>query len=386
MPGPLTGRRVIELSAMGPVPFCGQLMADLGAEVIRIDRPTPSSIAGLGVDPRFISARGKRSVVLDLKKSAGVERLMALVDSADVVLEGSRPGSVERLGVGPDVCLARNPALVYGRCSGWGTGGPLGDRAGHDINYIALAGALSLIGETGTPPPPTLGFIGDHGGAGMLLTTGVLAAVLHAQVTGEGQVVETSIVDGALTLTTPYHESMASGERGDERGTTADGAAPFYATYETADAKYVAVGAVEPQFYQQLIDVLGFTAEELPPQTDRSTWAEVKSRFADRFRQQTRDEWCRAADGRDACLAPVLTLSEVAHHPHHREQGSFIEVGGVTLPAPRPLFSRTPLSTPKAAPAIGADTNRVFPTVNCSAGDTEQPVGLTAINPGAAQR
>lgn len=360
MPGPLTGHRVVELSGMGPVPFCGQLLADFGAEVIRIDRPTPSAVAELGVDPRFISARGKRSVTLDLKSSDGLERALQLIESADVVLEGSRPGMAERLGLGPDVCLARNPALVYGRCSGWGAEGPLRDRAGHDINYIALAGALSLIGEPGTPPPPTLGFIGDHGGAGMLLTSGVLAALNLAQSSGEGQVVQASILDGALALTTPYHEARAYGQRGDDRGTIADGAAPFYSTYETADGKYVAVGAIEPHFYAQLVDVLGFSADELAAQSDSAQWAEVKHRFAQRFLERTRDEWCRAAEGHDACLAPVLTLSEVAEHPHHRARGTFVDVGGALLPAALPAFSRTPLANPKPAPSIGADTDAVF--------------------------
>ena len=390
MSGPLSGRRVVELSAMGPVPFCGQLLADFGAEVIRIDRPTPSSVATLGVDPRFISARGKRSVMLDLKQSNDLETALQVVESADVLLEGSRSGMAERLGLGPDACLARNPRLVYGRCSGWGNSGPLSQRAGHDINYIALAGALSLIGDAGAPPPPTLGLIGDHGGAGMLLTTAVLAALTRAQLSGEGQVVDASILDGALALTTPYHESMACGERGDARGTIADGAAPFYATYETADGKYVAVGAMEPHFYAQLLEVLGFSPEDLPPQSDRSRWEIAKMRLAQRFREKTRDEWCRAAEGRDACLAPVLTLSEVAQHPHHRARGTFVDVGGVTQPAPLPAFSRTPLSVPTPAPAIGADTDAVFAELSARADasrtQTQRPVETDTIDTGMVQR
>jgi alpha-methylacyl-CoA racemase len=367
MPGPLSGSRVIELSAMGPIPFCGQLLADLGADVVRIDRPTKSSVANLGVDPRFISARNKRSVVLDLKEPAGVEKALGLIDNADSVLEGSRPGVTERLGLGPDVCLKRNPALVYGRCSGWGSTGPLAERAGHDVNYIALAGALSLLGEDGTPPPPTLGFIGDHGGAGMLLTVGVLSAVIEARRSGHGQVVETSILDGALSLTTSYHEAMAQGERGDARGTIADGAAPFYATYETADRRYISVGAMEPEFYAELVDVLGFSLEDLPAQSDRSTWTAVKKRFAERIRQATRDDWCRAADGRDACIAPVLTLSEVAHHPQHQARGTFVNVGGIVQPTALPLFSGTPLAAPRPAPTIGADTDDVLAELGSSA-------------------
>jgi alpha-methylacyl-CoA racemase len=358
---------------MGPIPFCGQLLADLGADVVRIDRPTKSSVANLGVDPRFISARNKRSVVLDLKEPAGVEKALGLIDNADSVLEGSRPGVTERLGLGPDVCLKRNPALVYGRCSGWGSTGPLAERAGHDVNYIALAGALSLLGEDGTPPPPTLGFIGDHGGAGMLLTVGVLSAVIEARRSGHGQVVETSILDGALSLTTSYHEAMAQGERGDARGTIADGAAPFYATYETADRRYISVGAMEPEFYAELVDVLGFSLEDLPAQSDRSTWTAVKKRFAERIRQATRDDWCRAADGRDACIAPVLTLSEVAHHPQHQARGTFVNVGGIVQPTALPLFSRTPLAAPRPAPAIGADTDEVLAELESAAGSAPSP-------------
>jgi alpha-methylacyl-CoA racemase len=360
MSGPLTGTRVIELSGMGPIPFCGQQLADLGAEVIRIDRPRSSVTAELGVDPRFISARGKRSIVVDLKAPAGFESALDLLATADAVIEGSRPGVAERLGLGPEACLARNPKLVYGRCSGWGSTGPLAARAGHDINYVALAGALSLIGEDGSPPPATLGFIGDHGGAGMLLTVGVLAAMLEARTSGQGQVVETSILDGALSLTTSYHEAVAQGERGDARGTTADGAAPFYGAYETADGKYVAVGAIEPQFYAELLDVLGFAAEDLPVQSDRGAWPEVKGRFAERFRERTRDEWCALADGRDACLAPVLTLSEVSGHPHHQARGSFVMVGDIAQPRVLPLFSRTATAVPLPAPPIGGDTDAVL--------------------------
>jgi len=360
MAGPLADFRVVEMSGMGPVPFCGQLLADLGADVIRIDRPTPSSVAGLGVDPRFISGRGKRSVALDVKQPGAVDEALQLIASADAVLEGSRPGVAERIGLGPEACLARNPKLVYARCSGWGSTGPLAGRAGHDVNYIALAGALSLIGEPGSAPPPTLGLIGDHGGAGMLLTVAVLAGVLEASISGEGQTIESSILDGALSLTTPYHEAMSQGERGDERGTIGDGAAPFYATYETADGKYVAVGAMEPQFYAELIDVLGFAPDSLPAQDDRSSWPTVKARFAERFRERTRDEWCRLSDGRDACLAPVLTLSEVAHHPHHRARGTFADVGGTLQPTALPFFSRTALDPPRPSPAIGADTDAVL--------------------------
>ena len=360
MSGPLTGRRVIELSGMGPIPFCGQQLADLGAEVIRIDRPGSSAAAELGVDPRFISARGKRSVELNLKDPAGMSTALDLVTTADALIEGSRPGVAERLGLGPEACLARNPQMVYGRCSGWGSTGPLAARAGHDINYVALAGALSLIGEDGTPPPATLGFIGDHGGAGMLLTVGVLAAMLEAQTSGQGQVVETSILDGALSLTTAYHEAVAQGERSDARGTTADGAAPFYAAYETADGKFVAVGAIEPAFYAELVDVLGFSAGDLPAQTDRDAWPELKRRFAERFRERTRDEWCALADGRDACLSPVLALSEVAGHPHHEARSTFVRVGDIEVPRALPLFSRTCSEVPRPAPQIGADTDAVL--------------------------
>lgn len=361
MSGPLHGIRVIVLSALGPVPFCGQLLSDLGADVVRIDRLTSSWVTALTEDPGTLGARGCRSVAVDLKHPDGVGVLLSLVESADVLIEGYRPGVTERLGAGPKECLAVNPRLVYGRCSGWGRTGPLANRAGHDLNYLAVAGIVSMLGTPKDPPPPTLGLIGDHGGGGMLLTVGVLAALVERSISARGQVVDTSILDGALALSTPYHEIKAAGGRTDERWThIADGSAPFYNTYETADGRYVAVGAVEPQFYEQLVALLGLANENLPDQADRASWAAIKERFAERFRQRTRDEWCALAEGVDACLSPVLTLSEVPGHPHNVARNSFVAIDGMMQPAPVPIFDRTSLDVPGPSPARGENTAAVL--------------------------
>jgi alpha-methylacyl-CoA racemase len=344
--GPLAGLRIVELASLGPVPFCCQLLGDLGAEILRVQRPRPYTLHGM--DPYRISSRNRRSLSLNLKESNGVAALMRLVERADVLLEGFRPGVTERLGIGPDPCLACNPRLIYGRCSGWGRSGPLATVAGHDLNYIGVAGVLSLIGEPGKPPPAPLGLIGDHGGAGMLLTVGVLAGLNERERSGRGQVVDTSIVDGATALSTPYHEGKGRGERTDERWTSmADGASHFYNTYETADGKYITLAAIEPQFYAELLDVLGYDPAELPEQNDRAAWPSMKKLFTDRIHSKTRDEWCALADGRDSCLFPMLTLSEVLDYPHHRERGTFVEVDGVMQPSALPHFSRTAAGEPR---------------------------------------
>lgn len=359
--GPLVAIRVIEIASLGPVPFCGQLLSDSGAEVVRIDRPEPLDFLGTNFDVRAISGRGRRSVALDLKTEVGVETLLRLVESADVLIVGFRPGVAERLGFGAETCMERNPRLVYGRCTGWGYDGPLADRAGHDLNFIALAGALSLVGEPGRPPPPLLGLVGDHGGGGMLLAFGVLAALSERTRSCAGQLVDTSIVDGATALTTPYHESKGQGERTDERWTTiADGSAPFYNTYETSDGKYVAVGAIEPVFYRQLLEVTGLGPDGLPDQSDRRSWPDMKERFAERFRTRTRDAWCDLASGRDCCITAVLTLSEAPRDPHHKARHTFVDVDGVVQPAAMPLFGRTPLSAPRRPPRLGEHTETVL--------------------------
>lgn len=361
MSGPLAGLRIVELNAIGPIPFCGQMLSDLGADIVRVDRPASTWEASLSDDPYDINARGRRSVSVDMKHPEGAEVVLRLVESADALIEGFRPGVTERLGIGPDECLARNPRLVYGRCSGWGTGGPLSEQAGHDLSYAGLAGAASLVGSPDAPPPPTLGFVGDHGGGGMSLAVGVLAGIVESRASSRGQIVEASILDGALALTTAYYQSLAAGGRSDERWSfIADGSAPFYTTYETADGRYVAVSAIEPKFYAALLELLGLRNAATPEQGDRSRWPEMRRMFAKRLRQKSRDEWCAIAQGTDACVTPILTLSEAPLHPHNIARRAFVDVGGVLEPAPTPRFSRTGAATPKPRPRRGEHTSAVL--------------------------
>jgi alpha-methylacyl-CoA racemase len=343
--GPLRGTRVIELAGIGPGPFCAMLLADLGAEVLTVERPGPP---GAGVPALF--TRGKRSVTVDLKHPDGPGVVLDLVAGADALVEGFRPGVAERLGIGPEACLARNPRLVYGRVTGWGQDGPLAHSAGHDIDYIALAGALHPIGPGGGAPVPPLNLLGDFGGGGMLLALGVVAALLEAGRSGQGQVVDAAMVDGAALLTTQLHELLAAGSWSDRRGANLlDGAAPFYGVYETADGRHLAVGALEPRFYAELLDRVGLSGEDLPAQHDRSAWPALRERLAAVFRTRTRDQWCQLLEGTDACVAPVLSLLEAPTHPHNQARATFIEVAGVTQPAPAPRFSRTPCAHPDPA-------------------------------------
>jgi alpha-methylacyl-CoA racemase len=336
--GPLHGFRVIELAGLGPGPFAGMVLADAGADVLRIDRPGAGrAVAGGtagGAEERVaavdVLGRGKRSVAVDLKRAEGVEVVLRLVAGADVLLEGFRPGVVERLGVGPASCLAANPRLVYGRMTGWGQTGPLAARAGHDIDYIALAGALGPIGPADGLPVTPLNLVGDFGGGGMLLAFGVVAALLETASSGRGQIVDAAMVDGAALLLAMLSGMRAAGVWNDRRGDNLlDGGAPFYRTYETADGRAVAVGALEPQFYGALLEGLGLATEELPAQHDRASWPELEGRFAAVFRERTRDEWAQHFAERDACVAPVLDLGEAAEHPHLAERGTYAELGGV---------------------------------------------------------
>jgi alpha-methylacyl-CoA racemase len=364
MSGPLTGLRVIEVGGIGPGPFAGMLMADLGAEVIRVDRP------GAGADPgsHRVLLRGRRSVGLDLKDRRAREVLSELTETADVLIEGFRPGVMERLGLGPDVLLARNPRLVLGRMTGWGQDGPLARTAGHDINYIALAGALEpLAGRDLTPTPPH-NMLGDFGGGGMLLVCGVLAAVLHARATGAGQVVDAAIVDGTALLTGMLHSLRASGEWSAPRGENLfDGGAPYYGVYETSDGRWLALGAIESQFYAQLLDGLDL-AEELGevPQQDRQQWPRLRARFAGRIAERTREEWVRVFAGTDACVCAVLAPDEVLDEPHLQVRGTYCDVDGITQPAPAPRFGVTPLTLPSPAPVPGADTRAVLTELGLS--------------------
>ena len=351
MSGPLAGIRVLEFAGIGPGPFAGMLLADLGADVVRLERPQPPSPAHRKA--RFdVMQRGKRSFVLDLRQPAGVELALELVVTADAVIEGFRPGVMERLGVGPAECLARNPRLVFGRMTGWGQSGPLADRAGHYINYVALSGALYAIGRSGENPVPPLNLVGDFGGGGLLLAFGILAALWESRGSGAGQVVDAAMVDGAALLTTLFHGMAADGRWSDERGTNMlDSGAPFYEVYACADGAFVAVGAIEPQFYAELLGVMGLDEAALPPNSDQSAWPELKERFASVFSTKTRDEWIALAAGTDACITPVLSFGEAPRHPHNLARDAFVEVGGVVQPAPAPRFSRTNGATP--APPLG---------------------------------
>jgi alpha-methylacyl-CoA racemase len=340
--GPLAGIKVLEVAGIGPGPFCGMMLADMGAELIRIDRADRVRGGDPDKPPGDLLARGRRSIGVDLKQAAGVEVVLRLVEQADVIIEGFRPGVMERLGLGPDVCLARNPRLIFGRMTGWGQEGPMAHAAGHDINYIALAGALHPMGRKGEKPLPPLNLVGDFGGGGMLLAFGIASALVERATSGKGQVVDAAMVDGAATLMAMFHGMTAMGVWSEERGTNLlDSGAHFYDTFETSDGKYVSIGSIEPQFYAELIDKLGLAGEELPAQMDKAGWPILKERFERLFKSKTRDEWCELMEGSDVCFAPVLAMSEVANHPHIKHRNTFVEANGVTQAAPSPRFSRT---------------------------------------------
>jgi alpha-methylacyl-CoA racemase len=359
--GPLAGVRVVEVAGIGPGPFCAMLLADLGAEVVRVDRAS-AAVGGDAASARFdILGRGRRSVAVDLKADGGAEVVLRLVEQADALLEGFRPGVAERLGIGPAPCLARNRRLVYGRMTGWGQEGPLADTAGHDITYAAVAGALAHIGRAGQPPTPPLNLVADFGGGGMLLALGLVAGLLHAQRTGEGQVVDAAMVDGTALLMAPFFGASATGFWSDERGTNLlDSGAPFYDVYRCSDGGEIAVGAIEPQFFASLLDVLGLVAADLPDQNDRSRWPELRAALTWAFAGRPRDEWLARADGRDACLAPVLTMTQAAAHPHVQARGTIVERDGVPQPAPAPRFSATPTALDRPPSAPGQHTSEVL--------------------------
>ncbi|AIV32928.1 CaiB/BaiF CoA transferase family protein [Streptomyces sp. CCM_MD2014] len=354
--GPLTGVRVVELAGIGPGPFAAMLLGDLGADVVRVDRPGGP---GLGIDPAHdVTNRNKRSVVVDLKAPDGPARVLDLAERADVLIEGYRPGVAERLGVGPGDCHARNPRLVYGRMTGWGQEGPLAQRAGHDIGYIALTGALGMIGAPDAPPPAPANLLGDYAGGSLYLVVGVLAALHHARASGTGQVVDAAIVDGTAHLSSMIHGMLAAGGWQDRRGANLlDGGCPFYGTYETADGRHMAVGALEPQFYAEFMRLLGIPGLA-PARDDVSRWPELREAVAARFKSRTRDEWTAVFAGSDACTAPVLSLREAPHHPHLAARSTFTDHGGITQPAPAPRFSATPTAvrTGPALPGAGAES------------------------------
>ncbi|MCW3017468.1 MAG: carnitine dehydratase [Solirubrobacterales bacterium] len=390
--GALDGLKVIEIAGLGPGPFCAMVLADMGAEVLRVDRADAVDRADGTPEnrqPDYLLYRGRRSVAIDLKHPDGVATLLRLVDEADVLIEGFRPGVAERLGIGPDVCLDRNPRLVYGRMTGWGQDGPNAREPGHDLNYIALTGALHSIGRAGQPPTPPLNLVGDFGGGGMLLAVGVLAGVLSARATGQGQVVDAAMVDGAALLMTGFFGWRDLGTWSDQRGTNLlDSGAPYYDVYETADGEYVTIGAVEPQFYASVLRVLGLDGEDLPEQNDREHWPQMKARFAAIFRTRTREEWVQAMAGQEACFAPVLSLDEARRHPINTERGTFVEVDGVVQPAPAPRFSGTPSDTPGPVAGAGEHTRVALADWGLAAAELDALIASGAVreNPQLASR
>jgi alpha-methylacyl-CoA racemase len=365
--GPLSGIRIVELAGIGPGPLAAMVLGDLGADVLRIDRINASFV--LDVASKFaVHMRNRRSIAIDLRRPEAAEVVLRLVARADGFIDPFRPGVVERLGVGPEPCLKRNPKLVYGRITGWGQEGPLADKAGHDINYIALAGVLGAIGRKGETPVPPLNLVADYGGGGMLLAVGMLAGLIESMKSGCGQVVDAAMIDGAALLLGMITGLRGAGLWSDERGTNLlDSGAHFYEVYETRDGKHVAVGAIEPQFYANLIQKLGLVGEALPAQMDRASWPSMKARFAAIFKSKTRDEWCAIMDEADTCVAPVLSIDEAPVHPHARARAAFIDVDGAIQPAPAPRFSRTPSGEPAVAPKPGAHTDEVLTEAKFSA-------------------
>jgi alpha-methylacyl-CoA racemase len=373
MSGPLEGVRVVEIAGIGPGPFAAMMLADMGADVVRVDRAQKVSGGDPASPPIDLLGRGRRSVGIDLKHPEGAGVVLRLVEHADVLIEGFRPGVMERLGIGPEECMARNPRLVYGRMTGWGQEGPYADAAGHDINYIALAGALDPVGRAGERPVPALNLIGDFGGGGMFMAYGVVCALLEAGRSGRGQVVDAAMVDGAAVLTTFIHSLRAIGIWSDERGTNLlDTGAPFYDVYETADHRFVSVGSIEPQFYAELLRLTGLEDEELPGQMDRSQWPALKERVAEVFRTKTRDEWCALMEGTDVCFAPVLSMGEAPAHPHNRQRETFVDVAGVPQPAPAPRFGRTPGAIDRPPPHAGQHTDDTLADWGFTTGEREK--------------
>jgi len=352
--GPLSGTTIIEMGGIGPGPFCGMMLADMGAEVVRLERrdaaPTAESRTA-------VLNRGKKSLAIDLKHPLAAGVILKMVEQADGLFEGFRPGVMEKLGLGPTECLARNPRLIYGRMTGWGQEGPLSQRAGHDINYIALSGALNCMGRRDQRPVPPLNLVGDFGGGGMYLAFGMVCALLERERSGQGQVIDAAIVDGAASLLSMIHWYVAAGRWSLEREDNAlDGAAPFYDTYETADGLYISLGSIEPQFYAKMLALLEIEGVELSEQRNKQKWGELKARIAAKVRQKTREQWCRLLEEHDVCFAPVLGLYEAPEHPHNRERGTFVEIEGVMQAAPAPRFSRTSPPVPAPPPEPGGDT------------------------------
>lgn len=361
MAGPLHGVKVVEMAGIGPAPFCGMMLADMGADVVRIERPGAPSVAG-GGDPRFdVTARGRRALTVDLKKPGTADLVLELVGRADALIEGFRPGVMEQMGLGPEPCLAQRPQLVYGRMTGWGQDGPLAHAAGHDINYIALSGALHAIGRGGDRPVVPLNYIGDFGGGAMMLAFGILAGIIEARASGQGQVVDAAMTDGSALLSAMMYGFHSAGQWSNRRGENLlDGGAHFYDTYACADDRYIAVGAIEPKFYAELLRLCGIDDPAFDSQMDPRQWPELKDRLAAIFRTRTRAQWCELLEGSDACFAPILDWDEAPVHRHNQARGTFVDIDGVTQPAPAPRFSRTPAETPVSPAANHRDGERVL--------------------------
>ncbi|WP_449433158.1 CaiB/BaiF CoA transferase family protein [Pseudomonas putida] len=370
MSGPLAGLKVVEMAGLGPAPFCAMMLADMGAEVIRIEKPVK---AGANDTSRVqVLNRGRRSLAIDMRAEGATETVLELIAKADILIEGFRPGVMERMGLGPDVCMARNPRLVYGRMTGWGQFGPLAQAAGHDINYIAIAGALHAIGRAGEKPSVPLNYVGDFGGGGMLLGFGVLCALTEARTSGKGQVVDAAMTDGTALLSAMMYGFKAAGAWSNERGDNLlDGGAHFYDTYRCADGKFIAIGAIEPQFYSLLLKLCNITDPAFHTQRDKSAWAPLKARMTELFLSHTRQHWCSLLEGTDACFAPVLDWDEAAEHPHNVQRETFIRVDGVLQPAPAPRFSRSVPPTPSAARPNGADSEAILADWGIEAGRIE---------------
>ena len=358
--GPLDGVRILEFAGIGPAPFAAMMLGDMGADVVRVDR-AETVPPGPPVPSKDVSTRSRRSIGVDLKHPEGAALMLRMIEAVDGLIEGFRPGVMERLGLAPEVCLDRNPGLVYGRMTGWGQSGPLAQAAGHDINYISLAGALHPIGRAGEKPVAPLNLVGDFGGGGMLLAFGMVCGLMNAGRTGSGQVVDAAMVDGAALLTTMIHALRAMGHWSDERGVNLlDTGAPFYDVYETADGGYISIGSIEPQFFIELLRKLGWDDVELDAQHQPETWPDLRSRLEAVFRSKSRDEWVALLEGTDACFAPVLSMAEAPGHPHNVSRGTFVEVDGIVQPAPAPRFTETPAAIPGPPPPPGRDTAAVL--------------------------
>ncbi len=374
--GPLTGLKVVEMAGIGPGPFTAMMLSDMGAEVIRIDR---SSQKGTGHRANVLN-RGRKSIALDLKNSKGVEAALRLIGQADVVIEGFRPGVMERLGLGPEVCLEQNPRLVYGRMTGWGQSGPLSQAAGHDINYISIGGALGAMGYADRPPAPPLNLVGDFGGGAMYLVTGILAALVERNQSGKGQVVDAAMTDGTANLLTPFYGLMAMGMWTTDRfSNRLDGGAFYYGSYECSDGKYISIGSLEPQFYALLLEKTGIEDPDFQDQLDQASWPRKREKLIEIFKSKTQQQWCEIMEGTDVCFAPVLNLAEAPDHPHNKARNTFVEFEGITQPAPAPRFSRTQGEIQRSAAMAGEHTEEVLREWGYNPGEIEALKAANAL-------